>query len=378
MTNLPLSIKTHTWKRDSHGLFDYESKNTQSSAFKTLVSGSVVQIGEECKFLPPSLSPQEGILAQITESNKEFIIHPSNQERFWLVVKELYTDLGNPGYKLSEGDMIKFGRIRMKVKEINSIENSCSKEETKATINEKSSEGSVCRFCLSEMYTDENPLISPCSCSGSMKWIHYKCLQTWLKGKVNVSEHNNSVCYKWHQLHCEICKDSYPSSLKVNSKQYNIIEVNKPLGPYIILLDLKGEKNNDYCLWVISAFDNLCLTIGRSHDNDISFADISVSRCHSSIRFIGKSFYLEDNASKFGTLILAKKSIHLARNSMLAVQCRRTVIYFSLKEHHSFISACLCCGSDNKVAPEPVQIEEQRESQEEEEKIDHEEISGSL
>ena len=36
--------------------------------------------------------------------------------------------------------------------------------------------------------TDEkkNPLIKPCKCSGSMKYIHYLCLLHWLKNKILV------------------------------------------------------------------------------------------------------------------------------------------------------------------------------------------------
>ena len=37
-----------------------------------------------------------------------------------------------------------------------------------------------CRICLNEgLLTCENPLISPCRCDGSMKYIHAKCLEIW-------------------------------------------------------------------------------------------------------------------------------------------------------------------------------------------------------
>jgi hypothetical protein len=43
--------------------------------------------------------------------------------------------------------------------------------------------------------------------------------------------------------------------------------------------------------------------VGRSVDTDMKIADISVSRVHSYIRVQGNRLVLEDNGSKFGTLI---------------------------------------------------------------------------
>ena len=37
-----------------------------------------------------------------------------------------------------------------------------------------------CRICLSEGFlTSENPLLTPCKCDGSMKYVHKNCLQIW-------------------------------------------------------------------------------------------------------------------------------------------------------------------------------------------------------
>lgn len=45
--------------------------------------------------------------------------------------------------------------------------------------------------------------------------------------------------------------------------------------------------------------------IGRGNDNDLKLNDISVSRIHAFIKRDPKdgSFYIEDNNSKFGTLV---------------------------------------------------------------------------
>jgi hypothetical protein len=45
--------------------------------------------------------------------------------------------------------------------------------------------------------------------------------------------------------------------------------------------------------------------MGRGSEADLKVADISVSRVHCLLKINEKGFYLEDNQSKFGTLILA-------------------------------------------------------------------------
>jgi hypothetical protein len=44
----------------------------------------------------------------------------------------------------------------------------------------------------------------------------------------------------------------------------------------------------------------------------MKIADISVSRLHSYIRIIDDSLYIEDNGSKFGTLVKLKEPFEIA------------------------------------------------------------------
>lgn len=52
--------------------------------------------------------------------------------------------------------------------------------------------------------------------------------------------------------------------------------------------------------------------LGRGHDSDLRINDISVSRQHAVIRFKNDGFYLQDNMSKFGTLVLVRKRLPLS------------------------------------------------------------------
>lgn len=52
-----------------------------------------------------------------------------------------------------------------------------------------------CRICLSENYVDGNPLICPCNCDGTMKYIHIKCLQLVLRSKVTTRSSESTLSF---------------------------------------------------------------------------------------------------------------------------------------------------------------------------------------
>ncbi len=60
----------------------------------------------------------------------------------------------------------------------------------------------VCKICY-DKGTDDMPLIYPCTCQGSMKYIHVKCLKKWLGDKDITKE----------KPFCEICKHEYKINL---------------------------------------------------------------------------------------------------------------------------------------------------------------------
>ena len=72
--------------------------------------------------------------------------------------------------------------------------------------------------------------------------------------------------------------------------------------------------------------------IGRGHESEVRINDISVSRCHALIKFRpDDGFYIEDNQSKFGTIVMLKENYHLLVNHTLAVQVGRTVVSFTAR-----------------------------------------------
>lgn len=70
------------------------------------------------------------------------------------------------------------------------------------------SSGDICRICHCES-DPQNPLLTPCYCSGSLKYVHQACLQQWL----TASETNS----------CELCK--FPFIMHTKIKPFNEVSI---------------------------------------------------------------------------------------------------------------------------------------------------------
>jgi len=69
------------------------------------------------------------------------------------------------------------------------------------------------------------------------------------------------------------------------------------------------------------------IKIGRGHDVDIRVTDISVSRFHAKINLNEDGhFYVEDNRSKFGTLVQIRKPQQLLKNKSNYLQMGRSLV----------------------------------------------------
>ena len=182
--------------------------------------------------------------------------------------------------------------------------------EEQSVINVPQKEQASCRFCWDSETSEINPLLSSCKCRGGVQFIHYFCLKEWLKTKRQTKESPNLKTYYWKNFECEICKTPYPYLFKAGGFKYNLVDIQKPDEDFIILESLNLEKNMTRMIHVLSPCDlQTDFKIGRGHDSDLRINDISVSRCHAVIKFKNDNFYLQDNMSKFGTLVLIRKKL---------------------------------------------------------------------
>ena len=205
----------------------------------------------------------------------------------------------------------------------------------------------TCRICLSEEdpfgYYDD-PLVQPCKCSGSMKYIHINCLKQWLNTKSCLKIENNHIFsfFLIKPVICELCQTKFPDYIQHKGKLYEILDFKSEFEYYVIIESLTIDKNGYRFIYVISLSQSKKMKIGRSNDADIIFGDISVSRIHSILTIENKNIYLEDNNSKFGTLILVQTpTLKLVNNLPLYIQVGRTFFDCRIKKSFNLFS---CCG----------------------------------
>ncbi|EUD67921.1 hypothetical protein C922_01533 [Plasmodium inui San Antonio 1] len=197
-----------------------------------------------------------------------------------------------------------------------------------------------CRICLCEYENENNPLISPCKCKGSMKYVHLNCIRTWMRGRLSIRSESSSYSFFWKQLNCELCKFPYPTYIFSQNRYLELYEIPKPELPYIII-ELMNDRNRGF--YIVSLANTKCVRMGRGHDTDVRVNDISVSRFHAMIKFCNGNFYIEDCKSKFGTLIQIRKPVffNIRRNKFIALQVGRTVMYVYMKRKN-WISLPIC------------------------------------
>ena len=304
-------------------------------------------------------------------------------EKVWMIVKELE----DGRLRLIEGDVIKLGRALFRVKQLSPDGETRPIFATQFpaaevdVYNPLTDPPIACRICLSDHQTSDNPLISPCKCSGSMKFIHLECLQNWLKSRLNMRQNGSALSYFWRALDCELCKEDFPTCIKLENIVRDLVEVHKPNCPFIVLEDIKrelgGRENATKGVHVVSMSEDSSFYLGRGHDCDIRISDISVSRMHAGITLRKGGFYIEDKESKFGTLVQMKRSLHLVPGNALSLQINRTVVVLKVKEPWGLLQCCRCLQkSPQLVTYPPGKTGDDRESAAEDVSIlrEHEEM----
>ena len=263
-----LSILTKTWSRDSHGLYDYESTQTKSA--QNIVndcSQFLLRKKLEIRLINSleEIKDDELLLeAKYDKLNESFsLCHPVHlkvepsekninelQNKIWYVIKH---DEGNGSntnqqnmtnknedYYLCLNDIIKLGRVKYALNEINikkqqdamDVDIDIDSAQSPYNISQtnlgtdpvfdfiyKTStppmehyDETACKYCLSGGNDEENPLVEMCRCTGGIKYSHYLCLKMWMQTKLSKKENEKQsvTSYNIKAFNCEICKTPYP------------------------------------------------------------------------------------------------------------------------------------------------------------------------
>lgn len=179
-------------------------------------------------------------------------------------------------YTLKKNDIIKLGRIKFVVRDLNICEKSIesTQEIFKNYVESQhieNTESNICRICLNHQAEDSNPMISICKCKGSMNLIHLKCLKIWISHKLTVKEivKKPGISYIVKSYNCEICKEPYPVKVQHSNIPYELLTYSIPENQnYVILESLNSIKENQYPLsihvLVFTEQENSFLLVSRS------------------------------------------------------------------------------------------------------------------
>jgi hypothetical protein len=372
-----LEINSYTWEKDTHGLFDYETKSVQKSTFNINEPCCIYRYNSDC-YIPDSDIIEGSVpLLKIDQKLSDYrgtVLNTDPDDRMWLVIKGLKSQ-NRSGYKLREGDLLKLGRIKLRVQKIcvkagdqiietmpNLFQSFEANGREKEIQSEDSKDQPPCRICLVETETPDDPLICPCKCAGTMKYIHSNCLREWIKSKLGsrVSERGMTVYLK--DVSCELCNSPLPSTLQHKGQNINLVSLNYPNKSFIMFEEYRPERMQKNGLHMVYLDEGQNGSLGRGHDCDIKISDISVSRKHCRVKLLGNEFFLEDSKSKFGTLVGLTNSVWIRNQTEITVQVSRTVFHLAYKEPFSWKKLC-CCRKRARVVNENfADIEEEVES----------------
>ncbi|CAA9989895.1 conserved Plasmodium protein, unknown function [Plasmodium knowlesi strain H] len=349
-----LRVETKTWTRDSHDLFDYEAQqvnkksfliSTPIKLFRSKAQVSCVADNPHC--LPNtaqdyllSVRPEEGTDKYVITPAEHSLNNQYNVKKLWIIVK----DLPDKSYALHENDIIKLGRFRLKVRQfIDSVDtlNSLKLDDSPSKKCESILDSSniQCRICLIEGNQENDPLICPCDCKGSIKYAHLMCLRKWINGRLNLNDQLFSGSVFIKDICCELCKTKYPKSIKQNDELVQLVKIPNLKTPLIVLDNIIGQTSKGVHL--ISFADKKYLKLGRGHESDVRIPDVSISRYHATIKYEKGLFKLEDHNSKFGTLVALRKAREICPKDTMSLQVGRSVVNFRVDEEIPYKSGTI-------------------------------------
>ena len=326
----------------------------------------------------------------------------------WFLLKPSKMNTKINRYKLNPGDIIKIGRITLRIRDINfsskkpnnlaqkdlsdsdynlkdmnilktdgaplnntifdgNQKNTINTNKDYLLLNEKKNpnnknlknnniftkiekKNSTCRICYMEEEDPENPLIQPCICSGSMKYIHLLCLKHWISTRSceQIDKTDNCCVYIIKEVECELCKTKFPDIINYEGKLYPLLDFSNEFKDYLTLESLTLDKHKNKFIYVVSLLNSTKLKVGRGHKSDILLSDISVTRIHCYMVVEKQKVFLEDNNSKFGTLILVQTPIiKILEGVPLNIQIGRSYVQCKIKESFKLFNCCNTEESSN-------------------------------
>jgi hypothetical protein len=216
------------------------------------------------------------------------------------------------------------------------LENSEDSMEERQKQVKRTTEGDspICYMCFDEEDTEDNPMITPCKCSGDTKYVHVECLRKW-----HTAEADNQICFLSSvDATCSVCKSSFKSDFKLRDGRQVKLFKSSLEPPYVsLLVATKHEMaqrlfNTRFQL----SFSTILkpdgrnatrpLLLGRSSGSDMVLDYRTVSARHAAIRFKNGEFIFTDAGSSNGSYLYLRKPLELSPSQPVQFRLGRSMI----------------------------------------------------
>lgn len=220
----------------------------------------------------------------------------------------------------------------------------------------------VCYMCFDEEDTEENPMITPCKCSGDTKYVHVECLRKW-----HTAEADNQICFLSSvDATCSVCKSTFKSDFKLKDGRHVKLFKSSLEPPYVsLLVATKHEMaqrlfNTRFQL----SFSTLLkpdgrnatrpLLLGRSSGSDMVLDYRTVSARHAAIRFKNGEFIFTDAGSSNGSYLYLRRPLELSPSQPVQFRLGRSMISMKVvnKWNRRLLRAVRRSGNGSGVAEE--------------------------
>ena len=229
-------------------------------------------------------------------------------------------------------------------------------------------ENPVCYMCFDEEDTEENPLITPCKCSGDTKYVHVECLRKW-----HTAEADNQICFLSSvDATCSVCKSTFKSDFKLKDGRHVKLFKSSLEPPYVsLLVATKHEMaqrlfNTRFQL----SFSTLLkpdgrnatrpLLLGRSSGSDMVLDYRTVSARHAAIRFKNGEFVFTDAGSSNGSYLYLRRPLELSPSQPVQFRLGRSMISMKVvnKWNRRLLRAVRRTGNSSNNQDEDEEVDE--------------------
>ncbi|CAD8199085.1 unnamed protein product [Paramecium octaurelia] len=303
--NLEVLIKQDT--KQGMGLIDHEQTDT-FHMWKFRGGSTTIYEENSVYFESNDTQSNKKILLKVNKQTNQYEIMLSVAQPTFIVVKDIKSAKGSE-YPIVANSIIRLGRVEYRVFEERNTQmeilHAPIKNQDWQQINDIN-KVYQCRFCFMEgnQNRDQLFLTNICKCAGNSQAVHLECMRYWVDSNITSEETQFGLSLKWKKQHeCTICKESLPLRVQFENEYFDLFTLERPELQYILVENVNKEKNVCCEIYLIHALLQDNIKLGRGFQCDIKAQDITVSRHHATIKLSNNNFVIEDNKSRFGTLV---------------------------------------------------------------------------